>query len=306
MFTNFTRVFRFAFQNVTRNAWLSVVTILFVTLALFLVSVLATVQVVGNKAIDRVLEKVDVAVFFTQNTSTEQLDAIQEQLLAREDVTQVDVITADEAYEQFRTENEDDPVIRESLEALGLNPLGPVLVIKARTLDDYPAILSLFDADALKPLIQDKARDFESKQLVIERLSTIISQLRKIGIILAGVFAFIAALVMFNTIRITIYTHREEIGIMKLVGASNTFVRLPFVIESAVYAIGASVVTALLFYPAVVVSAPTVNRFFEGYDFNLLTTYHEFLWPLTLIQLGGAVVLSILTASVAVNRYVKV
>jgi cell division transport system permease protein len=271
-----------------------------------LVSILATVQVVGDKAIDRVLEKVDVAVFFTQNTSSEQLQSIQDQLQSRDDVLRVDLITADEAYEQFRLENEDDPVIRESLEALGLNPLGPVLVLKAKTLDDYPAILSLFDSESIKPLIQDKARDFESKRLVIERLSTIITQLRKVGLVLVGIFVLIACLVMYNTIRITIYTHREEIGIMKLVGASNAYVRLPFIIESTVYALVASVLTAGLFYPAIAVAAPTINRFFEGYDFSLLATFHEFFWPLALIQLAGAILLGVVTATIAVNRYVRV
>lgn len=305
-FTTLRRVVRFGFQNFIRNAWLSVVTVIILSLALFLVSLLATVQIIGNKAINTVLDKIDVAVFFTPNTSGEQLNSIAGQLRDRSDVTSATVITAEQAYADFKKQNEDDPVIRESLEQLGLNPLGPVIVLKAKTLDDYPSILQLFDSESVRPLIQDKERDFESKQLVIQRLSDIVKRLREIGLVIAAIFALVACLVMYNTIRITIYTHREEIGIMKLVGASNAFVRMPFLIESVLYAVAASIVTSALFYPAIVASAPVVNRFFEGYDFSLVGYFQGIVWTLFLVQLAAAVILSIISAALAVGRYVRV
>jgi cell division transport system permease protein len=304
--TNLGRVIKFGFQNFKRNAWLSVVTVLILSLAIFMVSLLVTVQIVGNKAIDTVLQKVDVTVFFTQNTSTDQLETISHQLDERDDVVSVNTITADQAYENFKRDNKDDPIILESLEALDLNPLGPAIVLKANKLDDYPEILKLFDTEAVRPLIQDKDRDFESKQLVIRRLSDFVGQLRKIGLILVSIFALIACLVMYNTIRITIYTHRDEIGIMKLVGASNSFVRAPFIVESMLYAVSASIVTALLYYPAVVLATPVINRFFEGYDFNLLIYIQGIIWTLILLQMGAAVLLSIISAALAVGRYVRV
>lgn len=304
--TNLRRVIKFGFQNFKRNAWLSVVTVLILSLAIFMVSLLVTVQIVGNKAIDTVLNKVDVAVFFTQNTSTEQLDAISDQLNKRDDVVSARTISADQAYENFKRENEGDPIILESLEALDLNPLGPVIVLKARTLEDYPEILKLFDTEEIRPLVQDKDRDFESKQLVIRRLSEFVSQLRKIGLILVSIFALIAFLVMYNTIRITIYTHRDEIGIMKLVGASNAFVRAPFIVESMLYAVSASIVTALLYYSAVILATPIINRFFEGYNFDFLVYIQGIVWALIVLQMGAAVLLSTISAALAVGRYVRV
>ncbi|USN53864.1 MAG: ABC transporter permease [Candidatus Nomurabacteria bacterium] len=300
------RVFKFAFQNFYRNAWLSVVTIVILSLTLFMISTLVTAQALGNQAINSVLSKVDVSIFFTANTSTQQVESLADQLRNRPEVDSLEVISADDALEKFREENSDDPVIQESIEELGLNPLGPVLVLQAKDLEDYPTILEFFDTESVAPLIQDKDRDFASKQLVIERLTAIVKNLREVGFIVVAIFILIAFLVIFNTIRITIYTHREEIGIMKLVGASNNFVRVPFLIESVLYAIIATIVTALLFYPAVVSSTPAINNFFTGYDFSFLGYFQAEFWKVVLLQLGTAILLSIFSAAVAVGRYLKV
>ncbi|MFH0852906.1 MAG: permease-like cell division protein FtsX [bacterium] len=303
---NIKRVIKFGFQGFYRNAWLSIVTVIILTLALFMLSLLITVQTLGNQAVEAIVEKVDVAVFFTQNTSNEQLDSIVEQLATRSEILNIRKITAEEAYEEFKVENADDPIIRESLEELGLNPLGPVLVIKAQTLDDYPAILEFFDNDSIRPLIQDKERDFESKQIVIQRLSNIIDQTKNLGIILVGIFALIAFMVIYNTLRINIYTHREEIGIMKLVGASNSFVRYPFIFESIIYAITATLITSLVFYLTINFSAPLVDNFFRGYDFSLLQYFNDNLVKIILLQAISAILLSTISAAIAVGRYIQV
>lgn len=304
--TTFSRVFTFAFQNFYRNAWLSVVTIVILSLTLFMISTLVTVQSLGNQAIDSVLSKVDVSVFFTSETSTQQVESLAEQLRDRPEVQTIRVVSADDALTEFREQNADDPVIQESIEELGLNPLGPVLILQANELEDYPRILEFFDTESVAPLIQDKDRDFASKQLVIERLTAIVKNLRQVGLFVVGVFILIAFLVIFNTIRITIYTHREEISIMKLVGASNNFVRVPFLIESVLYAIIATALTAALFYPAVISSAPSINNFFSGYEFSFLSYFQAEFWKVVLLQLGTAIVLSIFSAAVAVGRYLKV
>ncbi len=304
--TNLSRTTRFALQNFSRNAWLSIVTIVILCLALLLVSLLAGIQVVANQSIQAVESKIDVSIFFTPNTSAEQVADIAGQLEQRADVRQVTTITADQALAEFKNNFKDNPVLAEAIDTLGENPLGPVMVVRARSLDDYSSILAFFDAETIQPLVQEKNRDFESTQTVVDQLSAITSQLKRAGLILASIFALIAVLVVYNTMRITIYSHREEIGIMKLVGAGNTFVRAPFIIESALYAVIAAVVTFAIFYPSVVLAAPFVDRFFEGYDFRLLAYLKSHIFDLILLQFGTAVALSMISSSLAVGRYLRV
>lgn len=306
LFTNLFRTTRFAFQNFSRNAWLSVVTIVILCLALLLVSLLAGIQVVADQSIKAVESKIDVSIFFTPNTSAGQVAEIAGQLERRNDVKKVSAITAEQALEEFKVTFKDNAALTEAIDALGENPLGPVLVIQARALEDYASILAFFDADTIKPLVQEKNRDFESTQAVVDQLSSITNQLQRAGLLLASIFVLIAILVVYNTMRITIYSHREEIGIMKLVGAGNAFVRAPFIIESALYAVIAAAVTFAIFYPSVVLAAPFVDRFFEGYDFSLLAYLKSHVLDLILLQLGSATVLSMVSSSLAVGRYLKV
>ena len=305
-FTNLLRTTKFALQNFQRNAWLSIVTIIILCLALLLVSLLAGIQVVANESIKAVESKIEVSIFFTPNTSGEQVAEIAGQLEQREDVRRITTITADQALTEFKDTFKDNPALTEAIETLGDNPLGPVLVIQARSLSDYASILAFFDAETVKPLVQEKNRDFESTQTVVDQLAAITNQLKRAGLILASIFALIAVLVVYNTMRITIYSHREEIGIMKLVGAGNAFVRAPFIIESVIYAVIAAAVTFAIFYPSVALAAPFVDRFFSGYDFSLLAYLKSHIFDLILLQFGSAVALSMVSSSIAVGRYLRV
>ena len=123
---------------------------------------------------------------------------------------------------------------------------------------------------------------------------------------MSGIFVIIAILVVFNTIRITIYSHREELGIMNFVGATNMFVRVPFIIESVLYAIIAATVTVGTLYPVVRTAAPYVNGLFEGYEFNLFEFFPRIFWKIFLIQLGVALVLCVVSSMVAISRYLRV
>lgn len=303
MFISLFRALRLALQNFWRNIWLSVVTILILLLTLFSIAFSYGLNLVATRAVALVKEKVDVSIYFSEQATDEEVQRVQTALVSLPEVERVTYISKDEALRAFRERNAKNPIITETLDVLGRNPLGPTLVVKAKRIEDFPAILGTLEKQEYESFIQDQ--DFAENEKVIARLSDISKRIGQVGLLISVVFSVIALLVMFNAIRITIYTYREEIGIMKLVGASNWFVRAPFIIESIIYALIASVLSMALFIPLIGVSAPFFNNFFAGYDFDLLEYFGSHLWPLFGIQVLIGVVFAIISSSIAMTRYLR-
>ena len=304
MFVFFYRALKFSFQSFFRNIWLSIVTIVILVLTLFSVTLVAGINVAAEQAIEVVKEKVDVSVYFRADVAEEDVLNTEDALKELQQVKEITYTSKDEALQQFKINHADEPLILESIEELDENPLGATLTIKAHAIEDYPAILSVIDVEPHSSLIQ--YRNYDDNELVIDRLSTIASNIQSIGISICIVFVVIAILIIFNTIRINIYTHREEIGIMKLVGATNTFVRSPFLIESFMYAIFAVVISIAILFPLLGVVGPYVDEFFKGYSFDLVKYFTSHLWQIVGLQLVFAGVLSFLSSSIAIGRYLRV
>jgi cell division transport system permease protein len=304
MFVFIYRSIKFAFQSFFRNFWLSVVTIVILVLTIFSVTTVAGINYIAEKAIESVKDKVDVSVYFKPEVESSEVINVRYRLEELSAVKEVIYVSREEALDRFRERHQDDPVILESIDQLEENPLSATLVIKANNIDDYQSILSFLDNPKYDELIQDK--NFDDNENVINQLSTISNKIENIGIIVSVIFVVIAVLIVFNTIRINIYTHREEIGIMKLVGATNWFVRAPFLVESLIYAVLAVIICLAILYPLLGVVAPQVNNFFEGYNLDLVSYFNSNFWQIIGWQLAFAVLLSILSSSIAVGKYLRV
>lgn len=306
MLLSFVRASRFALNNFWRNIWLSVITIIILVLTLLMLTIISTIKIVGDQAVAQVRNKVDVAVYFEPNVSQEKIQNIQTELQNDPRVDSVVYVSADQALEDFRNQIGDNDTLSEALDALDSNPLGATLVIKATRLDDYDSILSIFDKPENKDLLQQQDRDLRSNQQVIGRLSSLTNEVSRVGYAVAVVFIIIAILVIFNTMRIAIYTHREEIGIMKLVGATNAFVQAPFIIESVAYGFFGAAITMAVFYPVFNAAAPLLERFFAGYELGIIDYFNSNFLIIFGILLVFAVLLSVVSSTIAIKRYLRV
>lgn len=304
MLVFFYRTIKFAFQGFVRNIWLSVVTVIILVLTLFSITLVAGVNVIAKRTIESVQDRVDVSVYFKPAIEEKGVLSVRYRLEGLPRVQSVSYVSPEEALAKFKAEHQDDPVILESLEQLEENPLGATLVIKAHTIDDYPEILSVLEDPDYDRLIQDK--NFDDNREIIKRLSNISDKIQRIGLIISAIFVVIAVMIIFNTIRINIYTHREEIGIMKLVGATNWFVRAPFLVESLLYALLAVVICMAILYPLLGVVTPQVNNFFEGYNLDLVHYFNANFWRIVGLQFVFAVVLSVVSSGIAIGRYLRV
>ncbi|MFH1632175.1 MAG: permease-like cell division protein FtsX [bacterium] len=298
------RIIRFASQNFFRNFWLSLITMSIFVLTLATVNALIFINVLGNATVESVEEKVEVSVYFEPGTSEDIVKAAQGYLFGLSQVRNVVFVEDDEALEAFTERHADDPVILASLDEVDGNPFGHALVITAWSPDDFEFILEAIETPEFEDYIKEK--DYTDYEAVIGKIRTLSNRIRLGGLILAGFFTLIAMLIIFNTIRVATYVHRDEIGIMKLVGANDWFVRGPFLLEALMYSFVATGVMAGLAFLSFRWLEPWINTYFGGIDVNIASFFIE---NAPIIFIGQFVALSILslgTTWFAMRRYLRV
>jgi len=303
MLTSANRVIKFAWQDFFRNFWLSFVTLTILVLALFVVNLLIIFNVTANAAIQAIEDKVDVNVYFKADASEDQVQNIQRYLESLMQVKSVEYISKDQALENFRERHKDNPKILQSLEEVSKNPLGANLIVKAKTPADYPLILENLSDPQYDSLIESK--DFEDYRLVIDRISGITKKVNTAVIIVALIFALISILIIFNAIRVAIYTHKEEIIAMKLMGATNWFVRSPFLLQGIIFAVLSVIATIIIIYPLLGFIQPYVSILLES-QFNLINYFNQNFILIFGLQFIGAIIVNLLSSYWAVNKYVRV
>lgn len=282
---------------------MSIITIFILFLTLFSISIIAGLNLAADQAIKAVKDKVDVDIFFNKETSESDVLAAQTFLQDLENVKTVQYTSPEQALENFKNSHLDDENIQQSLEELEDNPLPSSLTVKADNLNDYDGILKSFEESEFNQYVQDK--NFVDHKVIIDKLSLITKRIYQIGITVSIIFIVFSLIMVFNTVRIAIYSHREELSIMRLVGATDWFIRAPFILEAILYALIASIGTMLLLYPLVLGATPYINHLFEGYDFDLLYYFHIYWWQIFALQLFISLILSIVSSMIAISKYLK-
>ncbi|MDD5290072.1 MAG: permease-like cell division protein FtsX [Patescibacteria group bacterium] len=301
---SFTRILRFAFQSFLRNIWLSLVTVTIIVLTVFSLTTLILINVVTEQAVTAVKDRVDISLYFEAGAKEEQVTLIRNQIEKMSHVVAVNYVSADSALELFKQTHSGDELIQEALKEIETNPLGPVLTVKADDLKNYPIILKSIQDFKIDEIT--KEIDYDDHQLIIERIESVSAKIKQIGLILSIVFALISLLVVLNTIRMGIYVHRDEISIMKLVGASNWFIRGPFLVESVMYALLGCLVFWILFFIGLNFLAPSVHSFFADIKFNLVDyLLHNFFYIFG-FELLAIIFLNLISTLIAMGKHLRV
>ncbi|MCX6745381.1 MAG: permease-like cell division protein FtsX [Candidatus Parcubacteria bacterium] len=303
MFTSIFRVIKFAFQDFFRNFWLSIVTLTILILALFTVNLLIIFNLVTNTAITSIEDKVDINVYFKADISEDQVQNVQKYLQSMAQVKEVDFVSKNQALESFKTKHQDNPKILQSLEEININPLGASLIIKAKKSADYPVILENLQTPQYNNLIESK--DFDDHKIVIERITSITQKVSRGVILVAIIFALISILIIFNAIRMAIYTHRDEIMAMKLVGATDWFVEVPFLLQGIIFAFLSIIITIIIIYPLLGFIRPYLQLILEN-DFNIVNYFNQNFIFIFGLEFLVAMFLNLISSYIAVKRYVKV
>lgn len=297
------RIIKFGLQDVWRNFWLSLATIMILVLTLFSVDLLLSLKIIGQAAVDNLKNRVDVSIYLKQGISEDKILNLKARLANLNNVQEVVYISQSEALESFQQRHQSDPEILQALQELNQNPLSPTLTVKPKDPDRFEELVEELD-QVQDPIIE--SRNFQDNKKLLDKINYITDKINDAAVIISVIFLFIMILVMFNSVRLAIYSHRQEIVIMKLVGASNFFIKAPFLFSSLIYTFIGVVLTAVIFYAFLTVLQPYLDTFFFGYNIDLITYFNSHWLTIAGLQFAGAAIINLLASYMAVGKYSKI
>ena len=302
MITAIKRIFKLGWSSFTRDGGIATATIFILVINIFLVSLLFLFQNISQFLISSLQEKVDISVYFKEIIPEEDILNVEKELSQIPEVKNVKYVSKEEALEIFVERHKDDPVLMSSLEEVGGNPFLASLNIKAWEASQYQKVADFLEGPRFENLIEKV--DYYQRKPVIERIFSLTSAANKAGISLSIALVVVAILVTFNTIRLAILNQKEEIQIQRLVGASNFFIRGPFLIQGTISGILAFLICLLLFTLICWVFSPKIEIFFPG--LNIFSFFTKNFWTLFLIQIFTGILLGIISSTIAIRKYLKV
>ena len=317
IFTYLKRIIRTGFINFWRNGFLSFSTIVVLTLSLTAFGLLIFGSAFGRTLITEVKSKVDINVYFTLTADEPSILDLQKTIEKLPEVDKVEYISRDQALANFKDKWKDNTLILQGLTEVGDNPFPAVLNIKAKEPSQYAGIAAFLDnQNSLSKdstAIIDKV-NYNQNKLVIDRLGRIIPSVQKTGTIIALILIIVAIIITFNTVRLVIYTAKDEIAVMKLVGASNTYIRGPFVMSGIMYGLVSGILTLIVlavfaYYTdaAIIKFAGVQDTQDFGLIINVFSTYFiNNFGQIFAIIMGSGIVLGAISSYLAVRRYLNV
>ena len=300
MVTSFRRVVRAGFVGFWRNAYVSLASIFVVTIALFVIGSTMMIDQLLTVSLSQLQAKVDINVYFVTTAAQEDIDALVNSVKALPEVEKVTYTSREDALAQFRAKYNGDTTTMQALDELKDNPLGATIAVQAKETSQYESI-NRFLTEANNPVV-DRINYADNKES-IEKLSSIIAAVKQASFVTLLVLLVAAVMITFNTIRLAIFTAKEEISIMRLVGASNMFIRGPFMLQGLMYGLISGVLALLILYPIVMWLGPKTAVFFEFNLFDYFVSNFSYIFG---VLVGIGISLGLVSSVLAVARYLRV
>lgn len=316
IFTHLKRIIRTGFINFWRNGFLSFSAVVVISLSLSIFGALIFSSAFGRALITEVKNKVDINVYFNLDSQESDIFALRKTIEALPEVQKVEYISREQALTDFKEKWKDNGFIMQGLEEIGSNPFPAVLNIKAKEPSQYAGIASFLEGKNSSQNgndIVDKI-NYNQNKLIIERLGRIIPAIEKSGAIVAILFVIVAIVMVFNTIRLIIFTAREEISVMRLVGASNFYIRGPFVVSGIMYGIFSAMFTLLVLGGFAYYSDSMLIKFAGSQNISDLASFSNVFLSYFVqnfgqifgIIMGAGIILGAISSYMAVRRYLRV
>ena len=286
---------------------MSLSSVLVMTITLSVLSGLLLFQHVLTTTLVNIENKVDVSVYFLPGADESTILALQDQVKALPEVATTEYITEKQALADFRERHAGDQTTLQALDELDTNPIGGLLEIKAKEISQYESISKFFEDSSTLGVgtqsIIDHV-DYNKNKAEIDTVNGILNKGRTLGFIVTLVLILLSVIVTFNTVRLAIYFSREEISVMRLVGASRGHVQGPFIVEGMLYGIVATLLTLSIFLPITYWFGSRMTDFFQG--INLFTYYITHIYQFIIILLVFGVGVGMISSFLAARRYLRV
>ncbi len=294
-------------KNFARGGAVSAATVLIMTVTLAIIASLIFLSALLTFTLNTIREKVDVSVYFVTTASEFDILAVKSQVEKLPQVASVSYTSADDALAAFRARHANDQLTLQALDELGGNPLDASLEIRAKDPSQYESIVNFLEASPVLSSggasIVDRINYQQNKE-VIDRLALAIQATRQIGFVVVALFAIASILIAFATIRLAIYTAKDEIAVMRLVGASNAYIQGPFIVTGVITGVVSALLVLLLLWPATWYAGAETSAWFSG--FNIASYYTSHLGIIFLILLCSGVLLGSVASMFAIRRYLTV
>ncbi len=300
------RIFKTGLLNFIRNAWLGMaaIAVMVITLTIILFSVIANATFANT--VQSITDRIDISVYLKDSVDVKTRDKLVSQLNNLENVKSVKYVSKEEALEAYRQQNIDNPDLLQAINQTD-NPLPSSLQIKPRDPNKIESIRTFLEKKDVKALQSDETSYSGDRKAAIDKITSATSFFRKAGVVGVAVFAVISMLIIFNTIQMAIFNRRDELTIMRLLGASTNFIRGPFIVESMLYGVVSGVLSLVIIHTIFTITAKAFEASSLGLlDINYSNEYFaSHYWLFLASQLGIGMLIGAISSLIATRRYLK-
>ncbi|HVU59838.1 MAG TPA: permease-like cell division protein FtsX [Candidatus Saccharimonadales bacterium] len=295
-------------MNFMRNASLAIaaMAVMVVTLTIVLFSTVASVTL--NHTIAQIADKIDISIYLNDNVTTGDRNSLMQQLRALPQVKSVTYISKDQALAEYKAENANNKDLLTAIDETGnplpasiqVDPVDPSKIDQIQRLLNRPATVALEDPQAGTSYSGDR-------KAAIDKIAHATSILKRVGVVAVIIFALVSMLIIFNTIQMAIFNRRDEITIMRLLGATTWYIRGPFVVESIVYGVISALISVGILDVLFVVASSALQASSLGLlDIGYASTYfYDHFFILLTVQLLAGIVIGAASSTIATRRYLK-
>lgn len=299
------RIFRSGYINFKRNGIVSLASVLMMTITLCVLASLIFLQAALDFSLGQIKDNVDITVYFSTSASESKILSLKNTIEKLPEVAATEYIEKEQSLALFKERHANDFLTLQALDELDDNPLGATLTIKAKDPSQYETISNLLDGES--DLAKENASiidriNYHQNKVVIDRLNGLVAGTERLGVAITIALALVSMLITFITIRLTIYIAREEISVMRLVGAANRYINGPFIVEGIICGVIAAALTMLIYWPVTYVLHDTLVGFLGIDLFDYFTSNLFQLFGLLLLT---GVIMSSIASSIAVRRYLR-
>lgn len=299
------RIIKAGWTSATRNMTVSLSSILTMMVTLVVLLIVFLFASLISLALVELEQKVDITVYFTQGARDTEIMEVRGYVESLSQVAATIYVSADQALEEFKLRHSGDPLTLQALDEVGVNPLTATLEIQATEPSQYPDIIELLETNAsltagARSAIQKV--DYVDNQEVIDRLSGLKSGIYTTGTFLMILLGGLSVLITMNTIRLAIFISREEIAVMRLVGANRRYAAGPFVVQGAIYGVFAALLAVLVFYG---ITTWLGNRVTDFIGVDIHTYFLNNTVQLLVLSLLVGVFLGVFSSVLSVRKYLR-
>jgi cell division transport system permease protein len=298
----FWRIAHAGLRNFFRNAWLSTAATAVMTVTLSLLTFSYISNSALNSTIKSVTQKIDVSLYLKDSVTPAQVKTLEAEFQKSPNVQSVSYLSKADALEAYKKQNVDNLKLLQAISATD-NPLPATLQVKVKDPNNLKNIAAIINKPDVRELQSDPASYSGDRKATVDRIVGFSNFFQRTSLVASIIFVVISILIIFNTIRMAIFTRRSEIEIMKLVGATNWFIRGPFIVEAALYGVLAAVIALIFCYGLVLGGASKLTNYIDvSATIHVFRAYPGFV---ILAELAAGIFIGAVASFLAMSRHLK-